>query len=188
MGIMTEDSAPVPTEAPEEEWDEERINSSLSLLQEMHIQLRNLRQTIPSLMQIMHVEHHSPEALYIDISQTAIRSIARIQSLTSLVKDSRSQEVFVRANESRTKNEEGITGWLVTQHPDWLDRAVEDGVKDMKIDEDQTNDESHINLSLDDVTSVIHRFREEHPLVEVLVDQELKSIKVYMFVEHHAKL
>ena len=139
-------------------------------------------------MQVIHVEHRSPEALYIDISQSAMRSIARIQSFTSLVKDPKSQEVFARANESRTKNEEGIAGWLVTQHPDWLDRAVEDGVKEMKIDEDQTNDESHINLSLDEATPVIQRFREEHPHVEVLVDYELKSIKVYMFVEHHAEL
>ena len=39
MGIVTEDAASVPTEATEEEWDEERINSSLSLLQELHIQV-----------------------------------------------------------------------------------------------------------------------------------------------------
>ncbi|MCJ1383402.1 hypothetical protein MMC17_006516 [Xylographa soralifera] len=188
MGIVTEDSVPGPTGAMEKEWDEEHINSSLSLLQEMHIQLRNLRQTIPSLMQIMHVEHPSPEALYLDISQTAIKSIERIQSFTSLVKDSRSQEVFVRVNESRTKNEDGITGWLVTQHPDWLDRAIEDGVKELNIDEDQTNDESRISLSLEDATPVLHKFREEHPFVEVLVDNESKNIKVYMLIDNQVEL
>ena len=47
MGIVTEDSAPGPIEAMEEEWDEERINFSLSLLQEMHIQVDILHAYIP---------------------------------------------------------------------------------------------------------------------------------------------
>ena len=136
-------------------------------------------------MQIMHVEHPSPEALYIDISQTVRKSIAHIQSFTSLVRDSRSQQVFVRANESRSKNEEGITGWLVTQHPDWLDRAVEEGVKELKIEEDQKNDEGRSKSSLEDVIPVLHKFREEHPLVEVLVENEAKSIEVYMLIDCH---
>ncbi|MCJ1281301.1 hypothetical protein MMC26_000619 [Xylographa opegraphella] len=180
MGIVTEDSIPGPTEPMDDEWDEERINSSLSLLQEMHIQLRELRQTIPSLMQIMHVEYPSTEALYTNISHTAMKSIACIQSFTTLVKSPRSQEVLVRAKGSRTKNEEGITGWLVTHHPDWLDRAVEDGVKELKLDEDQKNDETRTTLSLEDATSILHNFQDEHPLVEVLVDKESNSIKLYL--------
>ena len=163
-----------------------RIHSSQQL--KWSAQLRNLRQTIPSLMQIMHVEHPSPEAFYIEISQTAAESFARIQRFTSLVQDSRGQSIFARAIESRTKNEEGVTGWLVTQHPDWLDRAVEDGVKKLNLAEDQTNDGSRRNFSSEDVTSALDSFRETHPLVEVLVENEAKSIKVYMLIDYHVLL
>ncbi|MCJ1390495.1 hypothetical protein MMC18_003355 [Xylographa bjoerkii] len=178
MGIAAVDSAPKTTAAAEEEWEEQHISSSLALLKEMHIQLRQLRETIPSLMQVMHVEHHSPEALYADISQTAMKSIASIQSFTSLMKDSKSQDVFVKANASRTKNNEGITWWLVTQHPDWLDRAVEEGVKELRLDEeDKANEESLSELSLEDATPVLDKFREEHPGIEIVMDHESQCIK-----------
>ena len=38
MGIVTEESALEPIKSMEE-WDEERINASLSLLQDMHIEV-----------------------------------------------------------------------------------------------------------------------------------------------------
>ncbi|MCJ1401542.1 hypothetical protein MMC11_004758 [Xylographa trunciseda] len=181
MGTVTVDSAPGTIEATEEEWDEERITSSLALLQELHIQLRDLRETIPSLMQVMHVEHASPQAFYTDMSQTAMKSITSIQSFSSLIKDSKSQGILIKANESRTKNDQGITGWLVTQHPDWLDRAVQDGVKELRLEEENdVNNESPGTISWEDATPVLDKFREKHPSIEVLMDHEFKSVKFYL--------
>ena len=39
MGIVTAEIVPGTAVAREEEWDEDRINSSLTLLQEIHIQV-----------------------------------------------------------------------------------------------------------------------------------------------------
>ena len=140
-------------------------------------------------MQVMHVEQPSPETLYTDVSQSAKKSIASIQSFAILVKDSKSQEILVKANGSRMRNKEGITGWLVTQHPNWLDRAIENGVKEMRLDEaGDTNGENPSDVLLEDPTSILDKFREEHPGVDLSMVQESKSIKVHMLVHRRMML
>ncbi|MCJ1472740.1 hypothetical protein MMC13_001389 [Lambiella insularis] len=166
--------------ASEADWDEARINSSLAHLQEMHIQLRQLRETIPSLMQTIHSDYRSPEDLYAAISQAAVAAVSGIKGFATLVREAKSQEILVKASESRVKNNEGVVDWLVTQHPDWLDRTVEEGVKQLRLDEDGQESDIAGQVGQEDVTTVQNKFRDEHPGIDVSHDQGANTLNLHL--------
>lgn len=143
------------------------------------IQLRLLRETIPSLMRTMHGGHRSREDLYTAISQSAVGAVASVKGFTARIKDLESQHILLKANESRAKNNEGVVDWLVTQHPNWLDRTVENGVKELKFDE-QDGFEGDIadQVSLQDATEILNKFQDEHPRVDISMDQEAQALNV----------
>ncbi|MCJ1243279.1 hypothetical protein MMC30_000476 [Trapelia coarctata] len=166
-------------ETEETEWDESRIQSSLAHLQNMHIQLRHLRETIPSLMRAVHTEHSSPEDLYTDISQAAVRAVDDIKSFTAYIEESANQEVLKNARQSREKSGEGIKSWLVTQHPNWLERTVVTGVKELKLEEEAATDaENNGDNVQEDIPAIVAKFKEQHAEIDVAMNPEGSMLTV----------
>ncbi|KAL9120651.1 MAG: hypothetical protein Q9187_002792 [Circinaria calcarea] len=92
--------------------------------------------------------------------------------------DSGNKEVLERAKESRATNNKGIMGWLVTQHEDWLQGAAEDGIRDLKLDEEDEVDEKNSKHGAEDIPQLLENFREAHPGIEVLRDEESQQLEV----------
>lgn len=68
----------------------------------------------------------SPEILYLQFLHVATNTAKDIQDFTNLIEGDRSQEVLKKAKRSRAEHPEGIRGWMVTEHPDWLEVKSED--------------------------------------------------------------
>lgn len=126
----------------------------------------------------MHIEHSSPENLYQAFAQTATNAVSDIQRFTKTMHDSGNKEVLERAQESRATNNKGIMGWLVTQHEDWFQGAAEDGIRDLKLDEGDEADENNSKHGAEDILQLLANFREAHPGIEVLMDEEGQKLEV----------
>ena len=72
------------------------------------------------------IRQSSPENLYSQFSQVATNSVQELQNFTKLIEGDRSQEVLKKARSSRAENPDGIRGWKVTEHPDWLEVKTEE--------------------------------------------------------------
>lgn len=74
--------------------------------------------------QVVHpllIAQSSPETLYAQFSHVAMTASNDVQEFAKLVECHQSQEILTKANGSRAENSEGIKGWMVTEHPDWLE-------------------------------------------------------------------
>ncbi|KAI9776962.1 MAG: hypothetical protein M1835_005366 [Candelina submexicana] len=108
--------------ASAQEWDEAEFEAGLARLKELHIQLRNLRTTIPRIIQPFVANHSSPEDLYDDFSKAAVTAATEIQDFRKDFEDRKTMLIFTNGSLSRRVNPERISTWRVTEHPDWLDR------------------------------------------------------------------
>jgi hypothetical protein len=68
----------------------------------------------------------SPRSLYTQFVQAVNETAKNIQDFAKYMGSDRSQEVLNRARISRAENPQGIRGWRVTEHPDWLEVRHED--------------------------------------------------------------
>ena len=123
------------------------------------------------------VDPPSPDQLHSNFSQAANSAAQAVQRFTHVVEDSRIREVMEKAKESRTKNGEGITGWKVTDHEDWLDVKHEDGNEDAD-KEGETIAEAGDSPSMEDVNGALDKFRSAHVGVEALLDDDSRTVTV----------
>ena len=129
-------------------------------------------------MRAMHVEHSSPEELYLDISQTAVKAVTNIKSFTTVLQEPYSQEVLLKAKKSRAESNEGIMTWLVTQHPKWLVK-LEDDTKELRLDAGLRQDgDKQEQAGQEDMRTIILKFREENTTVDITIDQERQALHV----------
>lgn len=96
-------------------------------------QLRQLRNTFPTLLQPLLQDHASPENLYNGFVENATCAAKKITGFVSFIGEDQSREVLDRAKESRAENKDGIKGWMVTQHADWLDHPSQKQEKGMDL-------------------------------------------------------
>ncbi|MCJ1265590.1 hypothetical protein MMC22_005470 [Lobaria immixta] len=150
---------------PEPEWNEDKLVLSLTRLQEMHAQLRYLRETIPRILDPLLIHQSSPEVLYASFSQAAVGAFKDVKDFSKLIEDSRSRTILERAKESRAESSEGITGWKVTEHKDWLDVRREASPKDSADGLDDGN--SQVNgSSEEDLRAALKKFEGNHAGIE----------------------
>lgn len=72
----------------------------------------------------------SPVNLYSQFVNVAAKIAKDIQDFKNLIEGDRSQEVLKKAKRSRAEHPEGISGWMVNEHPDWLEVKSEDATLD----------------------------------------------------------
>ena len=81
----------------------------------------------------------SPVTFYSQFLQVATKTAKEIQDFTTMIEGDQSQEVLKKAKRSRSENPEGIRGWLVTEHPDWLEVKSEDVTQDTGTEHEHTS-------------------------------------------------
>ncbi|MCJ1486524.1 hypothetical protein MMC06_006701 [Schaereria dolodes] len=164
------------------DWDESQLVSSLTRLQEMHIQLRDLRETIPALVRPVHTHQATPEDLYTSLSRSASTAVNNVRSFKKIIQDPQNQALFIKAKERRILDQEGIRGWSVTQHEDWLDRSVEDSVQELKLDD---ADEKAVDVdgasNRESVESIIDKFRANQPSTMITQDNKSGQITAQLY-------
>lgn len=81
------------------------------------------------------------------------------------MEDSRNQGILARAKESREESSEGITGWKVTEHKDWLDVQREASPKDSA--DGFQDGKSHVNGSKEeDLRAALKKLEGYHAGIE----------------------
>ena len=122
------------------------------------------------------VDPSAPDHLHSNFSQAANGAAQAIQNFTQLVEDSKIKKVMEKAKESMEKNGEGITGWKVTEHEDWLDIKA-DGNDDVDEDEEITA-EIGAGSSMESTNMALDRFRSIHAGIEASLDEITRTVTV----------
>ncbi|MCJ1306655.1 hypothetical protein MMC25_000298 [Agyrium rufum] len=160
------------------QWDEARLQSALDRLHNMHIQLRQLRETIPTLVQPMHTHHASPAHLYKAMSWNAITATKSVQLFTHYMRDAKTQSIMQKTKESQNQEPNNIRSWAITDHADWLEKRVEDDVKELTLDEIDLKQTIVSTFDAEEVRAAIATFKQRHRHVEVKVDEAAKTINI----------
>ena len=130
----------------------------------------------------VYTHNSTPERLYKELALQATNAVKNLQGFTKYMRDPTSQRVFTRANESRTQNPRDIAPWQVIKHADWLERKPEEAVKELKIDEEEQENNEPIDISTEDglnhVRSMLLAFQAETPKVDVLFVEKLQTLEV----------
>ncbi|RKF74865.1 hypothetical protein GcM1_237076 [Golovinomyces cichoracearum] len=108
------------SEFSQEAWDEERLDKALKTLKEMHIQLRNLRTTIPRIIAPLTTQYPTPQILYYEFKKSIKAANKEIQGFRQLMTAEESKQIFFRATTNQVENSECFRPWAVSEHPDWL--------------------------------------------------------------------
>ena len=82
-----------------------------------------------------------------------------------MMRDERAKEVFEQVKKSREADGEGIEGWRVTEHEDWLDVKTE--VKVEELGSDIEEPEQTVGDQPEDRGKIVESFRVAHPGIEV---------------------
>lgn len=128
----------------------------------------------------MLLEQTWPDHLYHRFSQAALLGGKDIKDFTSLLRDARSQQVFDRARDSKAKSIDGIEGWKVTEHEDWLN-ARDDKDNNGSPALDSFNDTDVVAATegkVGDVGVALQQLKEAHPDVEMSLGEEPLLMKV----------
>ena len=182
----------------EEEWDEVRLQSALERLHEMHVdvcllpmiylvaadsvQLRQLRDAIPSIVRPIHAEYNSPEDLYAEFKSAAVEAVGDVRQFRSLMRDSKSGEVMARARQSKSLDGEGIQTWLVDQHAGWLDEPAVRSAKELKAEDELEFPAPVLEPTVPEppppVDQIVKAFKERHPDITVNLQEQISNILV----------
>ena len=124
------------------------------------------------------VDPLAPEQLHLHFAQAARAAASDIKNFSQTMEDPRNTVVLEKAKESRAKNTDDITNWLVTEHQDWLDVKDEnlDDVVAEEIREGETS--SSTGMKSEDIVPVLERFKNTHPDIEASMEEGSTTIKV----------
>jgi len=131
------------------------------------------------LIRALHTQHSSPEDLYADIERAAMRTVNDIKIFIACMEEPTKQDVLKTARQSREKSGEGIKSWLVNQHPNWLEKTVETGVKELNIEEDAVSDAERYGDNVqEDIPTIVAKFKEQHAGIDVALNPEGTKLNV----------
>ncbi|KAL8762621.1 MAG: hypothetical protein Q9184_001422 [Pyrenodesmia sp. 2 TL-2023] len=170
-----------PASMLDSQWNEAQIESALARLQEMHAQLRLLRDAVPRLIDPMLVQQPSPEDLYSTFATNVTTIKSDVKDFSITFQNSESQEILQKAEKSRAESKEDIPSWRVTEHEGWLDvRGVDTsmdiamgGMNGADPDADQ-----EASIDLDYLRAATERSQKANPSVDFSLDEKSNMIKV----------
>ena len=128
-------------------------------------------------MESVLLESSSPDQLHSNFSRAANGAAQAIKHFTQMVEDSKTRDVMEKAKQSRMENGEGITGWQVTEHEDWLDVKQQDENDDKDKEENVTADVGD-GASTKDVNAALDRLRVAHAGVEASLAEDSRMVTV----------
>lgn len=104
------------------------------------------------------------------------------------MENSTSQAILQRAKDSENTEPEGITPWMVTEHPDWLEVRKIDNETHMPVPKEQLqrNEDRMTDLVEQEPSVVVERFKTQHPSIELNFKAEhTKIIEVRNMCDFH---
>lgn len=101
-------------------WNEERLEEAMEHLKLMHIKIRELRTTIPRMLQPLTDKQPTPEALYRSFSASVATAQKEVKDYTALRNDQKSQQILDHAAQRRKEEPKGIKHWSPLNDPNWL--------------------------------------------------------------------
>ncbi|KAL8919236.1 MAG: hypothetical protein Q9208_006897 [Pyrenodesmia sp. 3 TL-2023] len=163
------------------QWNEAQTESALARLQEMHAQLRHLRDAVPRLIDPMLVQQPSPEDLYSTFATNVTTIQSDVKDFSITFQNSESQEILHKAEKSRAESNQDVPSWRVTEHEDWLDVRGIDTPKDIAMSGMNGADpgvDQEASTDLNYLRATIEKFKKGHPGVEFFLDEKSKTIKL----------
>ena len=143
------------------------------------MKLRNLRETIPHVMNFDLVEPSAPEQLHLHFAQVARGAAMDIKKFAHIMEDSNSKEVLEKARESYSRSGDDMRNWLVTEHADWLDVKGDNEDDGVKLEEKEVEvKKSVLQEDAEDVKSILEAFKEAHPNLDISMDEASGETKV----------
>jgi hypothetical protein len=76
------------------------------------LQLRRVRETVPSILRPLHAKHVSPEDLYLEFAQTATLAVGELKNLTARIQTDEMKKILDRGKEDKNEENEEIQEWL----------------------------------------------------------------------------
>ncbi|KAK7408086.1 hypothetical protein QQX98_009741 [Neonectria punicea] len=112
--------APEGGQGGQDVWDEARLEEAMQRLKLLHIKVRELRDTIPRMIDPLIQKQPSPDVMFASFMKSVNDQQASVSQFTELMRDDISKEVFAQADKSRDQQPMGITPWRHKDHPDWF--------------------------------------------------------------------
>ncbi|KAK2001180.1 hypothetical protein LX36DRAFT_653679 [Colletotrichum falcatum] len=102
-----------------EAWDEERLELALDQLKLLHIKLRGLRTTIPTMLEPLSTKHSSPQIEFNSFMESVAAAKKKVQDFHDLRKSDEITNIMDHVAERRKEEPNGVKAWRTTDHPDW---------------------------------------------------------------------
>ena len=143
------------------------------------MQLRDIRETIPRIVESVTGEFPRPDLLHSHFKKAARDAAKDLKDFKHLIDQPKSKEALEKAKESRDRDSANITPWLVTEHDDRLDVKKDDSRDEGdSIDKDGDMKSTELEIRMEDVRIKIEEFAKSHEGVSTLFDPDLKTITV----------
>lgn len=128
----------------------------------------------------------TPETLHVDFLHTATEACKDLKDFVKLFESEKTQKLFDEAKASRVENPDGITGWMVTQHEDWLDVQKEKSSQDCILSGKKNS--SLGNEFNEEITrEILDKFKKDHNGIEAsFADESFRRIKVFYLMVYFA--
>lgn len=121
----------------------------------------------------------TPETLHTDLLKIAIEACKDLKDFARLFESEKTQKLFDEAKASRVENPDGITGWIVTQHEDWLDVQKEKSSQDC-IAAGMKNSSLGNEFNEEITREILDKFQKDHSGIGTsFMDESFRRIKVF---------
>lgn len=104
-----------------EEWTEEQLEDALEKLKILHVKCRELRTTIPRLLEPLTSKHTNSQDAINTLQKSVASASTEIKDFRTLYKSEETTKIFEQAQKSRQAQPKDINVWRARDHPDWLD-------------------------------------------------------------------
>ncbi|KAI4591558.1 hypothetical protein KJ359_013189 [Pestalotiopsis sp. 9143b] len=110
----------IPNGKPEE-WTEEQLEEALEKLKILHIKCRELRTTIPRMLEPLALKHTISHDALNTLQKSVASAGAELRDFRNLYHSEDTKKVLEHAQKSRQAQPKDIKAWRARDHPDWLE-------------------------------------------------------------------
>lgn len=111
--------------------------------------------------------------------QTAIKAVKDLNDFAKILESEKTRDLLELAKKNRAEHPEGITGWMVTQHEDWLDVQGE-GPLTISVPEETETLTAEGVYNEETIRKILDNFQNSHIGIETsFINNDFKNIKVF---------
>ncbi|KAK7952688.1 uncharacterized protein PG986_008416 [Apiospora aurea] len=103
------------------EWSEGQLEEGLKQLKLLHIKCRELRTSLPRMLEPISTHNANNEELAIAFTKSIHTASRELADFRKLYQSNESKKVLEHANKSRAADPKNIKPWRPKDHPDWLE-------------------------------------------------------------------